>query len=55
MWLRFHELPDEQRKQARNKYIDAGTCRDDYWYETGYLPKSEIFRNRYPEEYLDEE
>lgn len=30
--LRFEELTDKQRDSAREKYPDAGTCRDNYWY-----------------------
>lgn len=31
--LRFHELTDRQRAEARARFLDAGTIHDDYWYE----------------------
>lgn len=37
MHLRFHELTDRQRQQARAYFLDAGTVRDRYWYEVGHI------------------
>ena len=31
--LRFDELTSSQQYQARARFIDAGTDRDNYWYE----------------------
>ena len=33
MHLRFDELSPRQQEQARARFFNAGTARDDYWYE----------------------
>lgn len=55
MWLRYSELSDAQRNQARARFLDAGTMRDNYWYEVGGASGTLICRNRNPEESLDDE
>lgn len=42
--LRFWELSEAQRDQARARFVDAGTG-DGYWYETG-TDNSVLSRNR---------
>jgi len=36
MQLRYQELTDKQRAEARAMFLDAGSGRDDYWYVTSY-------------------
>ena len=41
MWLRFCELSEKQQRQARQSFLDAGTVRDNYWYEINYMGRLE--------------
>lgn len=36
MQFSYSQLSDKQREQARAMFLDAGSGRDNYWYETGY-------------------
>ena len=54
--LKFHELSERQQAQARSRFIDAGSPRDNYWYELSFT-NDILCRNReHPEpgDVLDE-